>query len=49
MDFIIEKGGLITMRNRNMAVITGVTLGLAVSLLFAGFARAFPPKKDYYG
>ena len=31
------------MRNRNNVVITGVTLGLAVSLLLAGFARAIPP------
>jgi hypothetical protein len=37
------------MRNRNMAVITGVTLGLAVSLLFAGFARALPANPDSSG
>src|ERR1700730_15727585 len=49
MDFIIEKGGLITMHNRKMAVITGVTLGLAVSLLFAGFARALPANPDSSG
>src|ERR1700693_659834 len=37
------------MRNRNMAVITGATLGLAVSLLFAGFARALPASPDSSG
>ena len=37
------------MRNRNMAVITGVTLGLAVSLLLAGFARALPANPDSSG
>src|SRR5258708_40002790 len=34
------------MRNRKMAVITGATLGLAVSLLLAGFARALPANPD---
>src|ERR1700674_3200351 len=37
------------MRHRNMAVITGATLGLAVSLLLAGFARAVPPAPDGSG
>jgi DNA-binding beta-propeller fold protein YncE len=37
------------MRHRNMAVITGATLGLAVSLLFAGFARALPASPDSSG
>src|SRR5579864_6995010 len=42
-------GGLIIMRHRNMAVITGATLALAVSLLFAGFARALPANPDSSG
>ncbi len=37
------------MRHRNMAVITGATLGLAVSLLLAGFARALPASPDSSG
>ncbi len=37
------------MRNRKMAVITGATLGLAVSLLLAGFARALPANPDSSG
>ena len=37
------------MRHRNKAVITGATLGLAVSLLLAGFARAIPPAPDTSG
>ena len=37
------------MRHRNMAVITGATLGFAVSLLFAGFARALPASPDSSG
>ena len=37
------------MRHRNMAVVTGATLGLAVSLLLAGFARALPANPDTSG
>ena len=37
------------MRHRNMAVITGATLGLAVLLLLAGFARALPANPDSSG
>ncbi len=37
------------MRHRKMAVITGAILGLAVSLLVAGFARALPANPDTSG
>src|ERR1700691_3562579 len=37
------------MRHRNVAVITGATLGLAASLLLAGFARALPAKPETSG
>jgi DNA-binding beta-propeller fold protein YncE len=40
---------LIIMRHRNWVVITGATLGLAASLLLAGFARALPAKPESSG
>jgi DNA-binding beta-propeller fold protein YncE len=45
----MDEGGLIHMRNRNMKLITGAALCLALTVLFAGFVRALPANPDSSG